>query len=671
MEEIDQKAYENVVRFITREPMRMTTATPGSKSDSKSKYKTLNSFYTNNNNNKTAFDNSVEQQEINNQSFQLQRFSNKKKWIESSQKNKQILRQQIENSGNPKSRNELTNSIILNAQKFKSMRPMTSDNTNRRNNISSRNPFAIGSSTAFKKNMNTKIIVGGGLGDQTAQSTSLSSNPFKLTSKEQKSYSKFPQSNVSTNFTRAQTAQKSQRLQNLSTQNNLSVSLNQQHQLNISIDRTNNQSNDRVNPQQMYYGDILITPDAGIIVDRQEIIGILQKKAITNQIRSKSISQNSQSHAATTPLNMKRKAKQQIQKFENVQEYADKNQQDNFESYERIAEARQKLRLDSRITAVNTQSPYKYLTITQVKDVEKRLLNTYVHNYKDKLCLTNEETTQNKGLRNSVSKKRKDEDFSLAVDFNELKQLKQATEEAGFDPYTQYLKIKRDLKHQQRCNIQPLIDNGRNQSPDQYDPDELMHQSNKFKIDDSENLINNEAIAKKLRNIDEEQQIKRLLTQNQEDIQKHNHKQRRQIKNKRVFEKESLENLQKVFYEQNHRTQSVSQNGNHLRKTSQNKSENQFNQTFDNLKDIWVNLRNYKSTSKQIENKYRKKINSCKRNFNKMDCQANEASRQIKKEQEMIQIEKEQLEAKQMFEQMQRLDNERKQDKYKRLKSVW
>jgi len=31
---------------------------------------------------------------------------------------------------------------------------------------------------------------------------------------------------------------------------------------------------------------------------------------------------------------------------------------------------------------------------------------------------------------------------TIAIDFDELKRLKHATEEAGFDPYTQYLKDK-------------------------------------------------------------------------------------------------------------------------------------------------------------------------------------------------------------------------------------
>ncbi len=67
--------------------------------------------------------------------------------------------------------------------------------------------------------------------------------------------------------------------------------------------------------------------------------------------------------------------------------------------------------------------------------LKHRLLNTYVHNYKDKLCLANidEEVC---GVKNPSGT------FSLTIDFNELVKLKQATEEAGWDPYTQFMKMR-------------------------------------------------------------------------------------------------------------------------------------------------------------------------------------------------------------------------------------
>ena len=67
--------------------------------------------------------------------------------------------------------------------------------------------------------------------------------------------------------------------------------------------------------------------------------------------------------------------------------------------------------------------------------VKHRLLNTYVHNYKDKLCLTSED--------DMISKKG---GFSLTIDFNELALLKQATEEAGYDPYTFFIKMRKDQR---------------------------------------------------------------------------------------------------------------------------------------------------------------------------------------------------------------------------------
>jgi len=46
-----------------------------------------------------------------------------------------------------------------------------------------------------------------------------------------------------------------------------------------------------------------------------------------------------------------------------------------------------------------------------------------VHNYKDKLCLTNEDagSLNVKGLSSSPTRKKPDENFILTVDFNEFK----------------------------------------------------------------------------------------------------------------------------------------------------------------------------------------------------------------------------------------------------------
>jgi hypothetical protein len=74
--------------------------------------------------------------------------------------------------------------------------------------------------------------------------------------------------------------------------------------------------------------------------------------------------------------------------------------------------------------------------------LKHRLLNTYVHGYKDKLSLNNVDEEGFGGKK--VAKP--DAGCTLTIDFNELAMLKQATEEAGFDPYSQYMKMRRDQK---------------------------------------------------------------------------------------------------------------------------------------------------------------------------------------------------------------------------------
>lgn len=69
-----------------------------------------------------------------------------------------------------------------------------------------------------------------------------------------------------------------------------------------------------------------------------------------------------------------------------------------------------------------------------------------MHNYKDKLCLTNidEEAC---GVKNPSGT------FSLTIDFNELYKLKQATEEAGWDPYSQYMKMRKQQKRSKKSQV--------------------------------------------------------------------------------------------------------------------------------------------------------------------------------------------------------------------------
>lgn len=86
--------------------------------------------------------------------------------------------------------------------------------------------------------------------------------------------------------------------------------------------------------------------------------------------------------------------------------------------------------------------------------IKHRLLNTYVHCYEEKLSLNNalDPVEQINGS------------FALTVDFNEMVKLKQAAEETGYDPYSTYIKQKREQNQSRRDAIQAVVDCGQIQS---------------------------------------------------------------------------------------------------------------------------------------------------------------------------------------------------------------
>lgn len=75
--------------------------------------------------------------------------------------------------------------------------------------------------------------------------------------------------------------------------------------------------------------------------------------------------------------------------------------------------------------------------------IKHKLLNTYVHQYRDKLCLGNQE----------LSVTTKDPNQHITIDYDELLELQQATEEAGYNPYEQYMKNKTDLKRRKLLQV--------------------------------------------------------------------------------------------------------------------------------------------------------------------------------------------------------------------------
>ena len=101
---------------------------------------------------------------------------------------------------------------------------------------------------------------------------------------------------------------------------------------------------------------------------------------------------------------------------------------------------------------------------------QHRLLNTYIHHYKDKLCLAND--TQNP-LAN---------DFTLTIDFSELNELKQATEQAGFDPYTHYMKVRRIQTRQKQDAVQAQVECGIREKRD--DEEQVLVEKRRDEYDD-------------------------------------------------------------------------------------------------------------------------------------------------------------------------------------------
>ena len=90
-----------------------------------------------------------------------------------------------------------------------------------------------------------------------------------------------------------------------------------------------------------------------------------------------------------------------------------KNEQQTFKNISHATIQKQRDQLSVTIKPqVSTQIAFKH-----------RLLNSYVGMYHERLCL-----------------KRSKKESALTVDFDQLKKLTHATEHAGFDPYSNYVK---------------------------------------------------------------------------------------------------------------------------------------------------------------------------------------------------------------------------------------
>ena len=117
-----------------------------------------------------------------------------------------------------------------------------------------------------------------------------------------------------------------------------------------------------------------------------------------------------------------------------------RNEQQTFKNISHATIQKQRDMLSVTIKPqVSTQIAFKH-----------RLLNSYVGMYHERLCL-----------------KRSKKESALTVDFDQLKKLTHATEHAGFDPYSNYVK-NREEEFEKKKHERELAVNNRFKR-DQYD----------------------------------------------------------------------------------------------------------------------------------------------------------------------------------------------------------
>ncbi|TNV80653.1 hypothetical protein FGO68_gene10165 [Halteria grandinella] len=103
-------------------------------------------------------------------------------------------------------------------------------------------------------------------------------------------------------------------------------------------------------------------------------------------------------------------------------------------SHGRLKQERQEL--IKNIKPLTSQLAYKH-----------RLLNSYVQLYRERLSLANTKADFQSSLTSAQAPVTQ---CTITIDFDELHRLTHATEEAGFDPYSQYVKIMGQQRQQQK-----------------------------------------------------------------------------------------------------------------------------------------------------------------------------------------------------------------------------